>query len=136
LQEVERFGAAGIELTVRHAAAGAHQLDFARSKDSPVAHAVFVLQCAFEHVAEDLHLPMRMHSETLARRDAILIDDTQRPKAHLRRVVIIGERERVIRAQPAVIGMAAIIRLTDTKGRVGGFHAVIMPQFRTFAEFG
>src|SRR6266581_7511784 len=96
LQKVQRFGAARIELTVGHSPARAHQLDLARPEHAAIAHAVFVLQRAFEHIAEDLHLPMRVRAETLPGRDAVIVDHSQRAEANMRRIVIVRERERVI----------------------------------------
>jgi hypothetical protein len=96
LQKVKRIVAAGIELAVRHAAACAHQLNLARLERAAVTHAVLVLQRAFEHVAEDLHVAMRMRAETLAGRNAVIVDDTQRAETHVRRVVIIGKGKGVM----------------------------------------
>ena len=98
---------------MRHSAACAHELNLARLEHAAVAHAVLVLQRAFEHVAEDLHVAMRMRAETLTGRNAVVIDDTQRPEAHLRRVVIIGKGKAVVRVQPAVVGMSAFVRPPD-----------------------
>ena len=39
---------------------------------------------------------------------AVLVDHAQRPEPHVLRVVVVGERERVIRVEPAVVGVAAL----------------------------
>src|SRR5206468_9919370 len=77
LQKMQRLALRGIELTVRHALACAHELNLARLEHAAVAHAVLVFQRAFEHVAENLHVAMRMRAEALARRDAVVVDDAQ-----------------------------------------------------------
>jgi len=71
---MERGGGSGIELAVRDASARAHQLNLARLELPPVAHAVLVLQRACEHVAEDLHVAMRVRPEALPRRHAVVVN--------------------------------------------------------------
>ena len=46
----------------------------------------------------------RVGAEAGARRDAVLVDDAQVAEAHVRRVVVVGEREAVVGLQPAVVG--------------------------------
>jgi hypothetical protein len=63
---------------------------------------------AVEHVADDLHVAVPVRAEPRARLHAILVDHAQRAEAHVPRVVVVGEGEAVERAQPAVIGVAAL----------------------------
>jgi hypothetical protein len=56
---------------------------------------------------------MRVPAEALARRDAIFIDDAERTKAHVSRVVVIGERERVKAVEPTVLGVPSVIGFAD-----------------------
>ena len=93
---MEWFGAAGIELTVRDAAARAHELNLPALEHAAVAHAVLVLQRAFQHVTENFHVAVRMRAEALSGRDAIVVNDAQRAEADVRRVVVVGKRESVI----------------------------------------
>jgi hypothetical protein len=51
--------------------------------------------------------PSAPSSEAI-RRDQVVVDDAQVAPAHMRRIEIIGERERVMTFQPAVVGMAAL----------------------------
>jgi hypothetical protein len=81
---------------VEHTCSGAHQLHLAGAKGAAVAHAVFVLQGAFEHVAEDFHVPVRMHGESSAWSDTIFVDHAQRAKTHLRGIVVLREGEGVM----------------------------------------
>ena len=87
-----------------------------------IAHAVLVLQRAFQHVAEDLHVAMRMRAEALPGRDAVVIDDAQGAEAHVRRIVVVGEGEGVMRLQPAVIGVAAFVCPSDVQFGRCRFH--------------
>ena len=96
LQKVQRRGWAGIEFTVRDTATGAHELNLARLKHAAIAHAVLVLQHAFQHIAENFHVAMRMRAKALTGVNTIIVDDSQRPEADLGRVVIIGKRKGVI----------------------------------------
>jgi hypothetical protein len=50
---------------------------------------------------------VRVLAKPLATFNAILIDHPQAAVAHVRRVVIVRERESVVAVQPAMIGMTA-----------------------------
>ena len=54
---------------------------------------------------------------------AVLVDDAQRAIAHVLRVVIVGERKRVVRIQPAVVGMASFVTLANSQ------HTASFPFF-------
>ena len=45
--------------------------------------------------------------------DSVLVHNTERPKAHLIRVVIGSERKRVVGIEPPMIGVAPFIRFSD-----------------------
>lgn len=122
LEKVERLGGTGIKLAVRHASSGAHELNLSRLKHAAVAHAVLVLQSTFQHVTKNFHITMRMRAETLAGRDAIIVDDAQRTEAHVRRIVIISKGKGVMRIQPAVVGTAAFVRPSDIQFGHCRFH--------------
>ena len=67
-----------------------------------------MLQRAAQDVGDDLHVAMRMQVKPAPARDRVVIDDPQRPESLVVRVVIIGERKRMPRVKPAVVGMAPI----------------------------
>ena len=90
-----------------HSSAGAHDLDLTGHQHSSVSHAVLVLEGSVKDVAEDLHVLMWMCWESRTWSDDILIDDPQRPEAHVGRVVVAGETEGVKTVQPPVAGMAS-----------------------------
>ena len=50
-----------------------------------------------------------VRAEALARLHAVFVDHAQRPEAHVARVVIVGERERVAAVEPAELGAAAVV---------------------------
>src|SRR5437867_11624117 len=68
-----------------------------------------MLERAAEDVGNDLHVAMRMRSETHPGHDEIIIDDAQTAKTHPLRIVIIREAEGVIRVKPPVLGVAPFI---------------------------
>ena len=96
-----------VVLAVHHARAGAHALHLSRRDGLLIAHAVLVREPAFEHVADDLHVLVAMGAKARARGDMVFIDHAQVAKAHVARIVIARKREAVVRAQPAVVCMAA-----------------------------
>jgi len=56
---------------------------------------------------------MAVSAETLPRLDAVLVDDAQRPEAHVFRVVIVAERERVAAVEPPEVRLAPFARRPD-----------------------
>src|SRR5437762_13951048 len=108
LEEVDGLALRRVELAVEHAGAGAHALDVARADDRARPHVVLVLERALEDVGEDLHVPVAVRGEALTRLDTVLVDDAQPTEAHVRRVVVVRERERVARVEPAVVEAAAL----------------------------
>ena len=84
-------------------------LDLAGADDRAGASAVLVLERPFQHVGDDLHVPMPVGVEAVARRDAVIVDHAQRPEAHIVGVEVLPERERVTAVKPAEIGMPAIL---------------------------
>ncbi|GAB1381933.1 hypothetical protein MASR1M50_02510 [Burkholderiales bacterium] len=123
LQEVRDLVGRVVELAVLHASAGTHALHVARRDALHVAHAVAVRQLALQHVADDLHVAVPMGAEAGAGRDAVLVDDAQVAPAHVGRVVIVGKREAVPAVQPAVVGVAALVGVTDLEHEKSPFNA-------------
>src|SRR5687767_2584098 len=87
----------------------AHSLHITRANNRSVAHTVLVAQPALEHVCDDLHVPMTMGREAAPWMNVVFIDDAQRAKTHIPRVVILSKRKRVIRLEPAKVEMAALL---------------------------
>src|SRR5271156_2534537 len=108
LQKVNRLGFRMIEFAVRDSGAGAHPLRLAGSNDRAGAEAVLVLERAFENVGHDLHVAMAVRGKAGSRAHAIFIDDAQRAKAHLVRVVVVAERERMAAVEPVELRAAAV----------------------------
>src|SRR5882672_8428257 len=112
---------------MRHSRARAHSLHVARHDDRAIAHAVLVLERALEDPGDDLHVAVAVGAEALARLDAVVVDDTERAKPHVLRVVIGGERESVICVEPSVIEMPALGR----RPRSHHGDLIIAPRART-----
>ncbi|MNE18243.1 hypothetical protein D3C80_1112650 [compost metagenome] len=108
LQEVHRLLAGGVVLAVAHAGAGAHHLHVAGADHRAGAHRVLVLQRAFEHVGEDLHVAVAMGVEAAALAHVVLVDHQQVGEADVLRVVVAAEGKAVLRVQPAEVGDAAL----------------------------
>src|SRR5208337_5512674 len=91
----------------------AHILHVTRADYRAVAHAVAVLQRAFQDVGDDLHIAVRMRGKPRAACDAVVVHDAQGAEMNVRGVVIIGERKGKARIEPAVVGMAARVALAN-----------------------
>jgi len=96
LEEVGEFAGGGIELAVGHATTGAHELDLAGLEGAAVTQTVLVGECAFEHVAEDFHVAVRVGTETFASGNAVVVDDAERAEAHVGGIVVVSEGEGVV----------------------------------------
>jgi hypothetical protein len=96
-----------------HAGARAHALHVPRTDHRTVSHRVLVLQRAVEHVANDLHVAVAVGAEPHPWLHAVLVDHAQAPETHVARVVVVGEREGVEGAKPAVVGEAAFVGLAN-----------------------
>ena len=96
LVEMDPLRVRGVELAVADAGASGHALQFARPDDRAVAHAVLVCERPVEDIGDDLHVPMAVHPEPLARLHPVVVDDPQRTKAHVGGVVVIAKGKRVV----------------------------------------
>jgi hypothetical protein len=75
--------------------------------------AVLVLERALEDVGEDLHVAVAVRAEARSRLDPVVVDHAQAAKAHVARVVVLAERERVPAVEPAPVGPAAVLRASN-----------------------
>ncbi len=80
-----------VELAMHDAATGAHALHLTRHDIAGVAQRIFVRNRAFEHVGDDLHVFVTMHTKALARRDVVVINHPKRPKVNVLRVLIFSK---------------------------------------------
>ena len=108
LQEVHLVVCRRVELAVGDTCPGRHALDVTGTNDGARSEAVLVGEPTFEDVGDDLHVVVRMRAEATAALDLILIDDAQLSEAHVLRVVVMAERERVLAVEPAEVAGAAI----------------------------
>jgi len=58
---------------------------------------------------------MRMRAESLPSIDAILIDNAQGAKSHVRGVIVTSERKCVMAIEPAVVGVSAILSASKSE---------------------
>src|SRR5581483_6197882 len=106
---MDRISLGGVRFTVADAGAGAHALTISRTNNRAIAHTVFVLQRALEHIGDDLHVSMRMHGKAFARSDEVLVDHAQGAESHKPWVIILIKRKTVAGVKPAVVAAAAFI---------------------------
>src|SRR4051812_26898288 len=104
---MDGFAARGIDLAVANAAARGHRLHFAGTDLAFGAGAVGMPQRALDHPGDDLHIVVAVFTKAAARLDDIIIDDAERPIAHVVGIVVAAERKRVKAVEPANLGGAA-----------------------------
>ena len=97
-----------IELAVADTRTREHDLHFARSDDRSGTDAVLVLEGAFQNVGDDLHVTVSVGAKPLSWADPVFVDDPQRSVAHVLRIVVVTEGERVPAIKPSQVGGAAI----------------------------
>jgi ribosomal protein S7 len=95
------------------AAAGAHALSVAWTNDRTRAQAVLVLKRAVQNVGNDFHVAVRMGGEAFAGPDPVFVDHAQGTKSHETWIVILVERKRVARIEPAEIAPTAFIAASN-----------------------
>ncbi len=113
LEEVDGIVVRRVKLAVRHTASGGHALHVSRPDDGAAPEAVPMLERPPQHPGDDLHVAVRVRPEAASGRDAVLVDDPQRPEAHVLRVVIVGERERVAAVEPIEARLPALAGVPD-----------------------
>ena len=112
LQKMNLLALRGVEFAMLHARSCTHALHAARADDRTSAHAILVGQRAFQHIADNLHIAVAMRAKTLTRLDSVIIDDAQRTKLGMFRIVIVRKRKAVPGIQPAMVGMAPLLGAT------------------------
>src|SRR5271165_1629443 len=113
LQEMHCLGTRRIEFTVRDARAGTHALHVAGPNARTIAERVLVREFAREHVAQYLHVPMRVRAKAGSRRNTIFIDDAQWTEFDELRIVVIGKRKAMEGFEPTVIGKPAFLAASN-----------------------
>ena len=99
------FGASlgAVELTVTDACAGAHALKLAGTNHTAAAGRVTMFERPLDDIRENLHIVVRVGAEPLSRRDEVFVDDAQAAEAHITRIVVTVEGERVMAVKPACL---------------------------------
>src|SRR4030095_16849812 len=106
---------------VHDAGAGPHHLDLPRMDDPAAARAVLVLERALQHVRQDLHVPMAVTPDPLARLDPVVVDHTECAEPQVLRIVVVAERERVPAVEPPQVRAASIVGAPDRH------HGLLLP---------
>ena len=84
------------------AAAGAHHLDVACFGAAFITHGVLVGDRARADIGDDFHVPVAVWRKAGLWTDLVVIPDPELPVAHAGRVVILGEREMIMGAEPLI----------------------------------
>ena len=100
---------------MKYPASRAAPLHIARPKGRSVAKRIPVRQFARKLIADDLHVAMRMRTESVIWLDSIFVDDAQRAKVHVRGIKVIAEGKGVEGFQPTMIGKSSFIACTPSK---------------------
>src|ERR1700730_9549056 len=90
-----------------NAGARAHALRETRIQLAVIALGVVVIEAAREHPGDDLHVLMRVGTETGAGLDAVVVRHEQQPVVRVGRVVMLAEAEAVPAVEPVEFGVVA-----------------------------
>src|SRR5690606_34447964 len=100
-----------VEFAMHDAGARAHALHISGADDAAVAgtrftvaHAVFVGEFSFKHIADDFHVAVAMGAKAVAGSNRVVVDDEQIAMALMLDVEIASERKTVGALQPATVG--------------------------------
>ncbi|GLQ46497.1 hypothetical protein GCM10007862_15480 [Dyella lipolytica] len=89
-----------------YACAGTHRLDIARMDLPFRSQTVPVSEHALSDVRNDFHVFVPMERESAANGYLVIVPHDQIPNGFVLRISAIENREVVLRAQPAEVGMA------------------------------
>src|SRR5262249_19617362 len=117
LQQVDRLAVRSIVLAVPDAGPRAQLLHLSGPELPGAAGAVAMGQRSLQHYRQDLHVAVRVRPEAAAWRDPVFVDHPQRPEAHVRRVLVVPEREAVPAVQPPRLRPPPLLRLPNTDHR-------------------
>ena len=109
LQKVHWILVRCVIFAMKHTRACAHALQVTRLNDGSIAHAVLVPKRALDNIGNDFHVPVSVGIESPSWLDAVLIDNAQRAKPHMCRIVKVSEGEAVAAVEPAKVGLAALL---------------------------
>ncbi len=104
----------------------AHPLGETGVDDARMPHRILMYERTSQYPGDDLHVLVRVGVESHSGRDDVVVVDQEKTVVSVLRVVVIAERERVLRVQPAGIGLEAIPGSTDIEVRLrqSGGHGV------------
>src|ERR1700722_10036186 len=102
---------------------GRHLLNLIRPQHLHVAHAVLVGKLALQHIAQNLHIAVRVRSKSTPLRHTVFIDHTQRTISHVLRIMIVGKRKRMVRIQPSMVGVASLVTLANSQHNASSLTA-------------
>src|SRR4051812_49328143 len=102
-----------IEFAVGDTVPGAHVLEITGFDHRTVAHAVFMLELAFQDITENFRVLVTVRAKSLSRLNGIVVDHAQRAKSHMPWIVKAAERERMLAVQPAQFSFAAIVSFAN-----------------------
>jgi hypothetical protein len=91
------------------AGSGAHALGQPGFDDPVVALGVAMLDRAFEHPGDDLHVAVRVRAEAAARRDHVVVDHQELPVVGVVPVVVVAEAEAVPRVEPVDLRVEPVL---------------------------
>ncbi len=86
----------------------AHPLGETGVDDARMPHRILMYERTSQYPGDDLHVLVRVGVESHSGRDDVVVVDQEKTVVSVLRVVVIAERERVLRVQPAGIGLEAI----------------------------
>src|SRR5437867_908627 len=67
----------------------------------------------FEHIGDDLHIPVRMRWEPRTWIYPVIVDHPQSSKSHMPRIVILVKRECMVAIEPTNLGVAPLFSISN-----------------------
>src|SRR5690606_10694345 len=98
LQKMDRFIGRLVIFAMHDAGACAHALHVAIADGRSIAHTVRMGEFALQYIRNNFHVAMAVLAESAPGLLSVFVDDKQRAKASMGRIMIAAERERMARA--------------------------------------
>src|SRR6266481_9396843 len=97
--------------------AGGDHLHVSRSNLAPTTGTIFVLEYAFAHVGNDLHVAMSVHRKAAVRGYLVVVPDQEVPEPCMRGVALGFDGEVVPGLEPVAISTSQAVQSSQLQHR-------------------
>src|SRR5581483_8998841 len=94
---------------VQYPRAGSHPLDLTGVYHALVPLVVPVFELAVDDIGHYLHIAVWVEAKASARLYYVVVEDAQRPKVHLFRILVVCKRKMPVRREPVLFVVVMLV---------------------------